>query len=95
MKYIAKLWVRIAVALALGFLFASTTTKIIYPCPLTNGAKGCMSFEKAVMHPNDLRNNKQNSLHNFSMSFAWVSLASFALLSAVSINYKSKNIVSS
>lgn len=65
-------------------MLASVTTIITYNCPPIDGAMGCVSFEKAVMHPGDLFNNKQNSLWHFSETFVVVALASFGLISTYS-----------
>lgn len=81
MKYINNLWVKVIASIVIGFLLASAGTKITYTCTPADGAAGCTSFEKAIMHPSDLLNNKQNSLTHFSKTFAITSLASFALLS--------------
>lgn len=83
MKYIHKLSVKILAALLIGFLLASTGTKITYSCAPVDGAAGCVSFDKAIMHPSDLLNNKQNSLVHFSEAFAISSLVSFAALSVI------------
>lgn len=90
MKQINKLSVRIVVALLIGFLFAGALTKITYPCEPTDGAKGCLSFEKAIMHPNDLINNRQNSLVKFSQSFATVSVGTFVVLGVRSLASKKR-----
>lgn len=89
MKNINKLSIRIAIAVIIGFLFASRTT-MTYDCPLVDGAKGCVSFEDAIAHPGDLLNNRQNSLARFSKTFVISSFVSFALVSAVSVIYKEK-----
>lgn len=83
MKYIHKLSVRILVAIVIGLFFAGTGTSITYTCAPVDGAKGCISFDKAVMHPGDLLNNKQNSLTHFSEIFVISSVVSFAVLSIV------------
>jgi hypothetical protein len=85
MKHLRKLPVRIVAAIVIGLLFAGAFAKITYPCTPTDGDVGCVSFEKAVMHPNDLLSNKQDSLVQFSKTFVIVSLASFALLSIISL----------
>ena len=90
MKLIHKLSVRIAIALVIGVLFAGAGTKITYTCALVDGAQGCTSFEKAIMHPNDLLDNKQNSLVKFSTTFALTSLIAFAILEAASRAQKRK-----
>ncbi|MDQ2973221.1 MAG: hypothetical protein M3Q79_01940 [bacterium] len=91
MKHVNKLWVRIVTAIVIGFLFAGSRTGITYTCPLIDGAAGCVSFDKAIMHPSDLLNNKQDSLVRFSETFIITSLASFALLSISAWLKKSLN----
>lgn len=90
MKHLRKLSVRIVVAIVIGLLFAGAFTKITYPCAPTDGAMGCVSFDKAVMHPGDLLHNKQDSLIDFSKRFVVNSLATFAILSIVSLTQKRK-----
>lgn len=85
MKYVNKLSARTVIALIVGFLLASIGTKVTYTCVPNDGAKGCVSFEKAIMHPNDLLNNRQDSFIKFSTAFAVSSLVAFALLSMVSM----------
>ena len=91
MKLINKLSVKLASAVVIGFLLASTSTYITYPCPPIDGAVGCTSFQKAVMNPHDLLGNKQNSLVHFSETFVITSLASFALLSVFTSTRKGKS----
>lgn len=91
MRYINKLSVRVVITLTVGFLFAGAVTKVNYTCAPNDGAKGCVSFEKAVMHPNDLLNNKQDSLIKFSTTFVVSSLVTFALLSTASMANKKKS----
>ena len=71
--------------MTVGFLFASIGTKMTYDCAPIDGFMGCVSFEKAIMHPADLLNNRQNSLVKFTANFAAASLITFALLSIVSL----------
>jgi hypothetical protein len=80
MKYIHKLSVRITVAALVGFLLAGAFTHITYTCTPIEGAAGCVSFDKAVMHPNDLLRNKQGSLVHFSETFVITSLVVFVIL---------------
>ncbi len=75
-----KLYVRIVISVLIGFLFVGAFVNIQYPCPPLD-AEGCVSFDSAVMHPNDLISNKQGSLDRFVINFAIVSLISFGLLS--------------
>lgn len=92
-KLIHKLSARIIIAAVFGFLAAATFTGIQGPCTTTvpgENAAQCVEFSKAIMHPNDLFNNTQNSLVNFAMTFAIVSVASFALLSVYSW-YQNRN----
>ncbi len=88
MKYIHNLSIRIAVAIVVGFLLAGAATKITYSCAPVDGAAGCVSFDKAIMHPSDLLNNKQDSLVHFSETFVVASLISFAVLSIVDVAQK-------
>ena len=90
MKYIDKLSIKIIVAVLVGFLFASAFTKITYTCTPIDGALGCVSFDKAVMHLGDLISNKQDSLIHFSITFVVTSFAIFALLSILSMAQKRK-----
>jgi hypothetical protein len=83
MKYIHKLSVRITIAIVVGLLLAFGWTDIQYPCPPLENT-GCVAFESAIMHPNDLLNNKQNSLVEASKTFAITSLVTFALLTVIS-----------
>ena len=75
---------KIVAALLIGFLIAGAGTKIIYACPPV-GTAGCVSFDKAVMHPGDLLRNKQSSLVHFSETFVLTSVIMFALLSVLSV----------
>ena len=59
----------ILVALIAGIGFAGFATKVTYPCPPLPGEAGCVSFEKAVMHPVDLFSNMQDSLTRFLIRF--------------------------
>jgi hypothetical protein len=63
-----KVSLYILVALIDGIVFASIGTKVTYPCPLLPGTAGCVSFEKAVMHPGDLIANYQGSLTHFLLN---------------------------
>ena len=81
MKHINNTVVRIIAAVVIGFLFAGVGTDISYTCTPTDGAAGCASFDKAVLHLGDLIHNKQDSLTHFSVTFAVTSLVVFALLS--------------
>lgn len=84
----SSLKVRIAVAVVVGFLLAGAGTNITYTCEPRAGEEGCASFEKAIMHPNDLFSNKQDSLVQFSTIFAITSLVSFTLLSVIVLAQK-------
>jgi len=71
---------KIVAAVLIGFLIAGAGTKIIYTCPPIDGAAGCASLDKAVMHPGDLLRNKQESLVHFSETFVITSLVGFVIL---------------
>jgi hypothetical protein len=76
----------VLLALMAGVLLAGAFTHITYPCPPLSGDTGCVSFEKAVMHPMDLAANTQGSLVRFSLdilvgfAIALVVLVAFAKL---------------
>lgn len=55
----------ILLALAAGVGFAVFAVKVTYPCPPLPGGAGCVSLEKALMHPIDLASNYQGSLTRF------------------------------
>jgi hypothetical protein len=87
LKLINKLNVRILIAIVFGFLVASTFTHFQGPCTSTiqgEDSSHCVEFSKAVMHPRDLINNKQDTLTKFAGTFAISSLVGFALLTAYS-----------
>ncbi|MFO0704648.1 MAG: hypothetical protein U0517_01555 [Candidatus Andersenbacteria bacterium] len=65
-----------------GLLFASVGTKITYQCPHPYDA-GCVSFEKAIMHPADLVSNYQDSLSRFLLNFVVVFIVVLVLSIAV------------
>ncbi len=91
MKYLNKLSVKITIAIIVGFLLAGAGTHIKYPCdPKPADAIGCESLDKAVMHPKDLLGNKQDSLMIFSRRFAITSIATLALIGAVSVIQQKK-----
>jgi len=69
-------------ALIAGVLFAGAFTDITYPCPLLPGDAGCVSYEKAVMHPSDLASNYQGSLAQFVLKFLVVFAIVLVLLIA-------------
>jgi len=71
---------KIIAAVLIGFLIAGAGTKIIYTCAPVDGAAGCAELDKAVMHPADLLNNKQDSLVHFSETFVISSLVGFVIL---------------
>ena len=83
MKRFDHVWVKIVAAVVVGFLLAGAGTHITYACAPVDGAQGCVSFDKAVMHPSDLLANKQGSLVHFSTAFILVTCVSFALLWAL------------
>jgi hypothetical protein len=90
------MYVRILIAVLIGFLFAYESTHIVYsPClasdnpgipyyaPPGEGKEDlirCAELAKALDKPRDLIHNKQDSLVRFSETFAEVSLVSFAIL---------------
>lgn len=90
MKHLNKLSVRILSAIVIGFLLAGAGTKITYTCAPVDSAESCISFDKAIMHPKDLLNNKQGSLVKFSITFVMTSLIAFAIISAVNLTKKEK-----
>lgn len=83
MKLLRKASVRIVVALVVGFLLAGALTKITYTCTPIDDSVNCVAFDKAIMHPADLLNNKQNSLVKFSLVFAISAIAISAILSVI------------
>jgi hypothetical protein len=88
MKLLNKLSVRIVAAIVIGFLITGAGISNTYSCAPIDGAAGCVSFDKVVMHPNDLLHNRQNSLVRFSSTFAITSLVAFALLNVVRFQQK-------
>jgi hypothetical protein len=90
MKHNSKLSARIMIATVIGLLLATVTTKISYTCaPLADDPSShCTAFEKAIMHPSDLINNKQDSLTELVGTLAISSLVSFALISIYVSNKK-------
>lgn len=83
MRYINKFPVKLIAAVFVGFVFAGALTTITYTCTPIDGASGCVSFDKAVMHPRDLISNKQESLTRFFIIFVATSLSVLGLLSVV------------
>jgi hypothetical protein len=69
-------------ALIAGVLWAGAFTHITYPCPPLPGDAGCVSYEKAVMHPSDLLSNMQGSLAQFLLKFLVVFAIVLVLLIA-------------
>lgn len=74
--------------MVVGFLFAGALTDIQYACRADEAIPGipitqCVSFEKAIMHPRDLITNTQNSLVQFSATFAVSSLFTFVIVTVV------------
>lgn len=91
MEHINILSVRITAAIAIGFLYAITFTSINYDyCAPIDGSQGCATIEKAIMHPKDLLNNKQDSFVRLSKTSAVVSLGTFAVLSVLSLVNKKR-----
>ncbi|MBW4062244.1 hypothetical protein HJC99_06785 [Candidatus Saccharibacteria bacterium] len=91
MKSFSRLYVKSAAALVVGFFFAGAVTSITYACTPVDGAAGCVSFDKAVLHLGDLADNKQSSLVHFATTFAVVSLITFVILSILSFAQKRKS----
>jgi heme A synthase len=58
----------IVLAFLAGVVFAGAFTHITYPCSALPGESGCVSYEKAVMHLNDLVANVQGSLVHFLLN---------------------------
>ncbi|HCR55781.1 TPA: hypothetical protein DIV49_02305 [Candidatus Saccharibacteria bacterium] len=83
MKLLHKVSVRIVIALVVGFLLAGALTKITYTCTPIDDSVNCVAFDKAIMHPADLLNNKQNSLVKFSLIFAISAVTIFAILTVI------------
>ncbi len=78
-----KLYTYIFIALVAGVLFSGAFTNISYPCqPLPEDA-GCVSFEKAMMHPSELASNYQGSLAHFLLKF----LVVFAIVLVLLIGF--------
>lgn len=88
-KLLNKLYIKVIISAAIGFSLAGAFSHIQYPCVSLVPGEVCVALEKAVMHPNDLINNKQDSLAKFMRTFAISSLVSFALLSVYS-QFKTK-----
>jgi hypothetical protein len=84
MKHTNKLLVQITAVIVIGFLFAGAGTEITYTCGANPGDAGCISFDKAVMHPRDLLRNKQGSLVQFSKTFTIGALVTFAIFNVYS-----------
>lgn len=93
MKYLNKLWVRIIIAIVVGFVLAGGYTDIAYSLPTIyteQGGAGGVLYESVLSHPRDLLNNKENSLVRFSTTFFVVSIITFSALSIPSLT-KRKN----
>lgn len=65
---------RLLLPIVLGVAFAAAFTSIQYECADQLGAQGCVTYEKALLHPHDLFANKQDSLERGLTSFFAVSL---------------------
>ena len=86
-KLTDKLSAQILIAVVFGFLIASLFTHLQVPCTTTipgENSSHCVEFSKAVMHPRDLINNKQDTLTEFVGTLAVSTLVSFVLLSIYS-----------
>lgn len=79
-----KLYIKIIISLVIGFIFAAELTHIHYPCVSPTPGEGCVSIDKAIMHPGDLINNMQGSLYQFAPKLFAVSVISFAVMSIFS-----------
>jgi hypothetical protein len=77
-----KFFTYILLALVAGILFAGAFTHITYPCLPLPGDAGCVSYDKAVMHPSDLASNYQGSLAQFLLKFLVVFAIVLVLLIA-------------
>lgn len=91
MKSSTKILINLLISLLVGFLFAGLTTKVTHTCAPVDGAAGCQSFEKAIVSPTDLLNNRQNSLINFSITFVVTLGITYILLWALSRSFVSKH----
>lgn len=58
----------ILLSLIAGVGLGGFAVKVTYPCPPLPGEAGCVSLEKAVMHPIDLASNYQGSLTRFLLN---------------------------
>jgi hypothetical protein len=88
MKSFGSIFIRAVVACIVAFLIAGAGTKITYDCEPSPQSEGCVSFEKAVMHPKDLSSNYQNSLVRFVALFAAALAITFLVASLVSMRIK-------
>lgn len=79
---------KVLVAIIVGFLLAGVGTKITYDCAPVDDAAGCVSIDRALMHPNDLLNNKQDSLLRFSEIFSVTALGMYITLVIFQFVYK-------
>lgn len=91
MKHVNKPSAIILGAIIVGFLLASIGTKVTYSCLPSGDDKGCVSFEKAIMHPFDLFHNRQGSLTDFFSLFVISSLVTIALAVSADIVKKRTN----
>lgn len=90
MKLFKPTSVRLLSALAIGILLALVGTKVTYPCENVDGSAGCVSHEKAIMHIDDLAENFQGSLVEFTKTIAITSILTFVILTFLA-NDKRKN----
>jgi hypothetical protein len=77
-----RLFKYMLLALIAGVFFAGAFTHITYPCQPLPGYAGCVSYEKAIMHPRDLASNVQGSLAQFLLKFLVVFAIVLVLLIA-------------
>lgn len=87
-----KILLAIVVAVGIAFVMAGAGTHIAYACPPVDGARGCVEFSKAIMHPGDLLHNKEDSLVHFATTFFLTFLVVFAVITiAFQILNKQRN----
>jgi hypothetical protein len=66
-----QLTTSVILAFIVGVLFAGISTSIRYPCPpLPDDPRArCASYQKALLHLNDLASNTQDSLTRLLINF--------------------------
>lgn len=90
MKYLHKLPIQLVITVFIGFVAASMSTSISYACKPIDGAKGCVAYDKALMHISDLFANKQDSLTHFIATFLVVGCVTFVLLRVTTLLQRKK-----